>query len=49
MGIAAVITAQIASYFADRTPPRILRVSFAVLLFIISGITILETWYFKTL
>jgi len=49
MGIAAVITAQIASHFADRTPTRILRVSFALLLFIVSGITILETWLFKTL
>lgn len=44
MGIAAVLVAQIASNQAHRTDPKILRNSFAYLLFAIAAFTVAKTW-----
>ena len=44
IGAAAIVVAQLASSQAHRTDPKVLRKSFAYLLFAISLFTILETW-----
>jgi hypothetical protein len=44
IGAAAIVVAQVASSQAHRTDPKVLRKSFAYLLFAISLFTILETW-----
>lgn len=45
MGVAAVLIAQVASHQAHRTDPRVLRKSFAYLLFVISLFTLAKTWF----
>ena len=44
IGASAIVVAQIASSQAHRTDPKVLRKSFAFLLFTISAFTIIETW-----
>ena len=44
IGAAAIVVAQVASSQAHRTDPKILRASFAYLLFAISLFTVVETW-----
>jgi hypothetical protein len=45
MAISAVIVAQIASGKSTKVSPKTLKSAFAVLLFSISAITILNTWF----
>jgi hypothetical protein len=44
IGASAIVVAQIASSQAHRTDPKVLRKSFAYLLFTISAFTVIETW-----
>jgi uncharacterized membrane protein YfcA len=44
IGAAAIVVAQIASSQAHRSNPKILRTSFAYLLFAISAFTVAQTW-----
>jgi uncharacterized membrane protein YfcA len=44
MGSAAIIVAQIASHFSNKTNPVLLRKSFAYLLFVIAAFTVAQTW-----
>ena len=44
IGAAAIVVAQFASSQAHRTDPKVLRASFAYLLFAISLFTVIETW-----
>lgn len=44
MGTAAVIVAQVASHQSHRTDPKVLRKSFAYLLFAIAAFTVAKTW-----
>jgi uncharacterized membrane protein YfcA len=44
MGAAAIVVAQIASHTAHKTSPKVLRTSFAYLLYAVSLFTIAKTW-----
>lgn len=44
IGLAAIIVAQIASHFSNKTNPVLLRKSFAYLLFVIAAFTVTQTW-----
>jgi uncharacterized membrane protein YfcA len=45
IGAAAIVVTQIASSQAHRTDPKVLRKSFAYLLFAISAFTVAQTWF----
>lgn len=45
MGVAAIVVAQIASHTSHKTSPKVLRTSFAYLLYAVSLFTIAKTWF----